>query len=185
MAEYARVRVLFEKINHPGLKDVIAALEVQRDISQMTYMQITNHLVTKVSQLDETSGGKFRGRNVASANRTGKGKQGKGPSNGGIHMPDGSIWTGFYPNWKQMPEDKQSKVQAAREKKKLHRKKDSKVSEIKSLINEVASLKRSISKTSSATVAFEEDKKDEEKPPNDAGNQFGGRNKKQKGNNTP
>ena len=76
-----------------------------------------------------------------------------------------------------MPEDKQSKVQAAREKKKLHRKKDSKVSEIKSLINEVASLKRSISKTSSATVAFERGKEYEEKPPNDVENQYGGRNK--------
>ena len=116
MAEYARVRVLFEKINHPGLKDVIAALEVQRDVSQMTYIQITNYLVTKVSQLDNTSAGKFKGRNLTSVNRTNKGKQGKCPSNGGIHMPDDSIWTGFYPNWKQMPEDKQSKVQADREK---------------------------------------------------------------------
>ena len=84
-----------------------------------------------------------------------------------------------------MPEDKKSKVQVAREKKKSNKKKDSNVSEIKTLINEVASLERSISKTSSSTVTFEEDKQDEEKPPNDAGNQFGGRNKKQRGNSTP
>ena len=103
MAEDAKVRVLFEKINHPGLKDVIATLEVQRDISQMSYEQITNHLVTKVSKFDDASSGKFRKRNLSSAPTGRKGKA-KGPSNGGFHIPDGSIWTGFYLNWKQMQE---------------------------------------------------------------------------------
>ena len=76
-----------------------------------------------------------------------------------------------------MPEDNQSKVQAARDKKKLTKKKDPKVSEIKALISDVSFLKRSVSKTSLSDVTFEEGKLDKEKPPNDAGNQFGGRNK--------
>ena len=95
----ATKRVLFEKINHPGLKDVTVALEVQRDISQMSYEHITNHLVTKVSKFDDASSGKFKGRNLSSATTGRKGKV-KGPANGGVHMPDGSIWTGFYLNWK-------------------------------------------------------------------------------------
>ena len=65
---------------------------------------------------------------------------------GGVHMPDGSIYTGFYPNWRALPEDKKKKVVAAREKKKLAKKGKNKVSEIKTLMNEVASLKRSICK---------------------------------------
>ena len=178
MAEDAKIRVLFEKINHPQLKDAIAALEVQRDINKMSYEQITNHLITKVSKFDDVSGGKFKGRNLSSVSA---GQKSKGPVNGGIHMPDGSIWTGFYPNWKQMSEDKQAKVKAAREKKKLNKKKDAKVSEIKTLINEVESLKRTIASTSSSNVQADgEQKSDEDETPNNAGTQFGGRNKKQK-----
>ena len=176
MAEDAKVRVLFEKINHPGLKDVIAALEVQRDISQMSYEQITNHLVTKVSKFDDVSSGKFRGRNLSSATTRHTDKA-KVPATGGVHMPDGSIWTGFYPNWKQMQESMQAKVIAAREKKKSSRKKDTKVSELKTLISEVASIKRSIAKTATSTVTLENEGSD---TPNNAGTQFGGRNKKQK-----
>ena len=59
-------------------------------------------------------------------------------------MLDGSIFTRFYSNWRELPEDKRNKVQAAREKKKLGNKKQNKVSEIKTLIKEVESLNRSI-----------------------------------------
>ena len=96
MVEDAKVRVLFDNL---GLKDVIAALEVQHDIGQMSCQQITNHLVTKISQFDGGSGGKFKGRNL-SETKTGQRVKSKGLSNGSIHIPDGNIWAGFYSNWK-------------------------------------------------------------------------------------
>ena len=66
---------------------------------------------------------------------------------------------------------------AAREKKKLAKKGKNKVSEIKTLMNEVASLKRSIAK---AEIAEMNEGDDDPVTPTDAGAQFGGRNKKAK-----
>ena len=47
MVEEAKIRLLFEKINHSELKQAIAALEVQHDMNTMSYTQIKNHLVKK------------------------------------------------------------------------------------------------------------------------------------------
>ena len=112
MEEEANFRTLFDKINHPGLNQAVVALEVQHDMNKMTYVQITNHLATKVSKFD-TKQVKFRG---VGATKSGKPKQeGKAPKNGGVHMPDGSVFTGFYPNWRELSEEKQNKVKATRE----------------------------------------------------------------------
>ena len=46
MVEEAKIRLLFEKINHSELKQAITALEVQHDMNTMSYTQINNHLVT-------------------------------------------------------------------------------------------------------------------------------------------
>ena len=173
MAEEAKIRILFEKINHPELKQAVAALEVQHDMNKMSYAQITNHLATKVSKFD-TKLVKFRSSNVSSTKTE---SRGKGPKDGGVHMPDGSIYTGFYPNWRALPEDKKKKVIAAREKKKVAKKGKNKVSEIKTLINEVASLKRSVAK---AEIAEMNEEDGDPVTPTDAGAQFGGRNKKAK-----
>ena len=180
VAEEAKIRILFEKINHPELKQAVAALEVQHDMNKMSFDQITNHLATKVSKFG-TKLVKFRS-NVASAKVGSRGGfKGKMPEDGGVHMPDGSIYTGFYPNWRTLPEDKKKKVMAAREKKKLAKKSQGKVSEIKTLINEVASLKRSIAKAETAKNDGERKMSDDSSAtPNDAGTQFGGRNKKAK-----
>jgi len=65
MAEEAKIRVLFENINHPETNQDIEALEVQHDISKMSYMQIKNHLVTKVSKFETASTSKIN-RNISS-----------------------------------------------------------------------------------------------------------------------
>jgi len=120
LVEEAKIRLLFEKINHAELKQAIAALEVQHEMNTMSYTQITNHLVTKVSKVETPGASKFNPRNLSSAN-TGiqKGKVAKrGPKQGGVHMPDGSVYTGFYSNWRELQDDKKQKVQSAREKKK-------------------------------------------------------------------
>ena len=69
------------------------------------------------------------------------------------------------------------KVQSAREKKKLNKKTDTKVSEIKTLTKEVSNHKRSLSQ-----VKVKEDgdtlSDNDDVTPNNARTQFGGRNKK-------
>ena len=94
-------------------------------------------------------------------------------------MPDGSVFTGFYPNWRELHENKRNKVQAACEKKKLGNKKQNTVSDVKTLIKEVAFLKGSISQTETSD-ADDEAKKAEDAIPNDADTQFRGRSKKKK-----
>ena len=179
MVEEAKIRLLFEKINHSEFKQAIAALEIHHGMNTMSYTQITNHLVTKVSKLENSGTSKLNSRNLSSTNTVQKGKAEKGgPKQGGVHMPDGSVYTSFYPNWRELPEDKRQKVQSTREKKKLCKKTDSKVSEIKVLINEISSLKRSL-----AQVKVKEGgdtSSDEDINHNNVGTHFGGSNKKQK-----
>ena len=64
-------------------------------MNKMTHVQITNHLATKVSKFDNKKV-KFRGVSAAKAGK--QERSGKGPKNGGVHMPDGSVFTGFYPS---------------------------------------------------------------------------------------
>ena len=64
-------------------------------MNKMTHVQITNHLVTKLSRF-ENNQVKFRGVSAAKSNE--QKRSGKGPKNGGVHMPGGSVFIGFYPN---------------------------------------------------------------------------------------
>ena len=89
-------------------------MEVQHDITKMPYKQITNHLVTKVSKIEDISTGKIRDRNVLLAKTSQKGKN---PKKGSIHMLDGSVYTGFYFDVNDIPQDQKNKVITAREKK--------------------------------------------------------------------
>ena len=93
-------------------------------------------------------------------------------------MPYGSVYSGFYSDFKDMPQDQKNTVIAAREKKKKKGKNLHKVSEMKSLVSEVASLKRMI--TASTSTETLEEGVDEEATPNNAGPQFGGYSKKTK-----
>lgn len=53
-------------------------------MNKMTYIQITNHIVTKVSKIDATNAEKDK-------------HEGKCHKNGGVYIPDGSVFTGFNP----------------------------------------------------------------------------------------
>ena len=99
------------------------------------------------------------------------------PSKGGC-IPDGSVYTGFYPYWREISDDKRQKVQSARENKKLSKKTESKFSEIKNLIKKVSNIKRSLSQLKVKEGG--DTSIDEDIAPNNARIQFGGRNKKQK-----
>lgn len=95
MAEEAKIGMLFDKTNYPELTQAIVAIGMQCNVNKMTFFQITNNLSTKVSKFDNKQA-KFR---VVATVKLGKPKHnGKGPSNGGVCMPDGSVFTVFYPN---------------------------------------------------------------------------------------
>ena len=82
----------------------------------MTFLQITNHLDTKVSKFEDKQE-KLRG--VASAKPGKPEKNGKWPKNGGVRIPDGSLLTGFYPIWRDFSGKKKNEVKSSGKKKNL------------------------------------------------------------------
>ena len=96
-------------------------------------------------------------------------------------MPDGTIFTGFYPNWKEL--DKEEKQQVLDTHKKKKNKSDNVVSnkhgisEIETLTEAIHTMKWSVSKLISnklsTAVEVDDDPKNNE-PKKDAGNSFGG-----------
>ena len=93
MTEGAKIRTIFEKLNHLGLKDTITALEIQYDITTISYTHITNHLVTNMFTFNDISTVKFRGRNISFAHTSQNGKKSKKES---IQIPDGNVYIGVY-----------------------------------------------------------------------------------------
>ena len=94
MADDAKTRFLFKKVQHPGLQTAIAALRVQMNLgSAVTYTMAANHLSTAVSELPEHIA---KNRNVSGVGTNDK----KGSSD--IYNEDGSIITGHIPNWRNL-----------------------------------------------------------------------------------
>ena len=60
MTEEYKIRTLFRNVNYRELNQTIKALEVQYGVIEMTFIQITNHLTTKVSKF-ENKQAKLRG----------------------------------------------------------------------------------------------------------------------------
>ena len=76
-----------------------------------------NHIASAVSELPEYIA---INRNISAVQQEG-GRQGAPES--GIHLEDGSIWTGFYPNWDNLSRDEVDKVMDERARKRKERKK--------------------------------------------------------------
>lgn len=112
MAEDARVRFLFKKVQHKDLQPAIEALQAQMTAgTNITYTMAANHLSTKVSTLPEYLS---KNRNISGvAAKTGNTTNGGGD---GIYNADGSINTGFIPHWRSLSKEDQDKVRAERKK---------------------------------------------------------------------
>jgi hypothetical protein len=96
----------------------------------------------------------------------------------GIDMPNGSVWTGYYSDWKKMSDADKQTVMDTRKKNKLKvmTPNKKKASDLKS---QIAELKRSIaSLQSKSSNDDEKDKSDNSEVPDNAGDAFGGRQKK-------
>ena len=134
---------------------------------------MANHLTAAVSELPEFQ----LARRVSTVNRIRGGGKGKHKRDS-IYAGDGTIFTGYYSNFMSFSKEECDKVIAERECKngKKNDKRDTKrkLSELQSLTEDIAMMKRTVSQLITAKPG-NHDEEDKEVPRNDAGNCFGGR----------
>lgn len=172
-SEAAKLRFLFDKVQSPDLKH---PLEAVRTVSSMnpdafTFTSAANHLASSVKPRS-----KRELAAVAFSDTT---------SEKNDIRRDGKIFTGYYPNWKQLSRDDQKAVLAERDRLGTKGNKSDGKSQkpqqknwkkqVKGLKRKIAALKR---KASGSDSSDDDEEKDE--PSSDAGNAFGGRNEKSK-----
>ena len=125
----AKQRELFKRVQHPQLHDTIKALKVRFDMEGITYTQAANHLTAAVLELPEyhltrkvsaSSSGtpRIQGGGGSSHNSKIKRKGGMQALNKGILMSNGSVFTGYYPNWSDLSKEDKQRVLDLRNKKK-------------------------------------------------------------------
>ncbi len=183
MSDDAKMRFLFTKVTHTGLRGAIEALKAQQTAgAEVTYTRAASHLATAVSELPEYLS---KHRNIS-----GVGTQGNSSD---ITNEDGSIKTGHIPNWRNLSESDRQKVRDERERLGIQRKGNSPgkknkndANRIKQLQSQNKKMKRQIKSLKRSNKRSEKDdgdNGDDSDGDTDAGDQFGGRaaKKKQKG----
>ena len=140
ITEQAKVRMLLKKVDHPQLQDAIGALRVRAAMDGITFTECANHLAAQVSELpDQQSTRKIAGTGSERKKKKGVDThriRGGGAADGaankrkGIHMPDGTIWTGFYSEWEQLSKEDRQSVLDARQKNKAKGGRGRQVSEV-------------------------------------------------------
>ncbi|KAI2505832.1 hypothetical protein MHU86_8608 [Fragilaria crotonensis] len=116
--------MLLKKIQHPQLQNAVSALlriRAQLD-SVLTFTECANHLSAIVSELPDHQ----LNRKISATHAKPKAKRirGGGTSNSlaskckGMHMPDGSVWTGFYSDLDKMSDADKETVMETRKKNK-------------------------------------------------------------------
>ena len=111
MNEETKVRFLFKRVQHDKLQSAIEALKAQQTAgTDITYTMAANHLSSAVAALPEYIS---RNRTVAGVTASGDGDKGKEGSSA-IYNPDGSINTGFIPNWRGLSAADRAIVQTER-----------------------------------------------------------------------
>ena len=184
VTEQAKVRMLLKKIQHPQLQNAVSALRIRAQLDSVTFTECANHLAAMVSELPDN----HLTRKVSAVDsKSSKAKRirGGGASNGaaskrkGIHMPDGSVWTGYYSDWEKMSDTDKETVIATRKSNKAKGTTPTKrkVADVKS---QLADLKRSIAALKLAKAARDDDTSatDDSSVPDNAGDAFGGRSSK-------
>ena len=193
ITEQAKVRMLLQKVQHPQLQAAVDALRVRATIDGLTFTVCANHLSAQVSELPDpqtprkvsgaSSSNKAQKGNTAKRIRGGGAGNSPGKRRDGIYMPDGSVWTGFYADWEQLSKEDRQTVMDTRAANKAKGGKGRKVSEVgskqklKDIKTEVAALKRKLASLKSDKESVATDSDDEDVPDN-AGDAFGGRQKK-------
>lgn len=188
MADDAKTRFLFKKVQHSGLQAAIAALRAQQTAgTNITYTMAANHLSTAVSELPEYIS---KNRNVSGV---GTGSDQKGSAD--IYNSDGSIITGHIPNWRNLTKFDRDLVMNERKRLGIRGGKNSssgggngnksdanRIKQItaqnKKLKRQIKAIKRKQSSDDATAVTVNSD------TDVDPGDTFGGRNSKKKSKNT-
>ena len=193
MTEEAKVRFLLKKVLHPQLSETVEALRTRLSTDPpgtITMTLVANHLASAVSELPEYAAVHRK------VNAVGNGEV-QAPASG-VTLADGSIWTGYYPNWDQLSKEDVKKVMDERNRKRSDRKnkgkgggnknKDGgkKASDYKT---ELTQLKSVLQKRNRKIAALKKNNSDESEGSgnggsdgsgDDAGNSFGGKRQKKK-----
>ena len=180
ISEQAKVRMLLKKVEHPQLQDAIGALRVRHQMDGINFTECANHLSAIVSELPDHQ----LSRKVSAVDKKPQRIRGGGGRPGsdlaskrkGIHMPDGTVWTGYYSDWDKMSESDKTTVMETRKKKKGSTPPTKKRS-ANDMKAQLAELKRSIAAMQS-TPSVDKDDSDSSDTNDNAGDAFGGRSKK-------
>ena len=171
LTENAKVLELLKRVQNNQLQDTVKALRVRFDIDGISYTEAANHLAAAVSELPEF----LLARRVSSLKRICGGGSEKGKNKfkrDSIYANDGTIFTGYYSNWKSLPKEDRDKVIAERKKKNtsggIKNENKRKLAELQSLTDDIAMMKRTISQL--VATKRNHDEQDEDTPRNDAGN---------------
>ena len=113
MTEDAKVRFLLKKTLHPQLANAVETIQSQLSLNPgtVTVATVSNFLASRVSDLPDYVS---RQRNV---NAIGSENNTNTAPNTGVVLSDGSIWTGYYPNWQKLSKEEKDKVTAERKSK--------------------------------------------------------------------
>ena len=184
MPEEAKIRFLFKKVQHTGLKSAVKALKAQMTAGvNVTYTMAANHLSTAVSELPEYVS---KNRNVSAV---GEDKSEGGSEKPTIYNSDKSIKTGYIQGWHSLSEADQEKVKAKRARKRATRKSGQNSNNnaatsnrMKQLAKQNKKYKRQIKslKRSTNDDGNNDDSTDDDDEDADAGDQFGGKASKKK-----
>ena len=109
LTENAKVRELLKHVQHNQLQDTVKALWVWFDLDGISYTEAANHLTSAVSELPEY----LLARHVSSLKHIHGGGSDKGKNKfkwDSIYADDGTIFTGYYSNWKSFSKEDRNKV---------------------------------------------------------------------------
>ena len=190
VTEQAKIRYLLKKVEHPQLQSAVENLRfTSSKDSTTTFTECANHLSSHVSTLpDYQLNRKVAAADTSSKVKTKRIRGGGGPGTSlaskrkGIHMPDGSVWTGYYSDWEKMSDADKQVVMDTRKKNKAkggtpHKRKVSEVS----VQAQIADMKKSIVAAIKQGHSGKDDDTattDDSSITDNAGDSFGGRSKK-------
>ena len=183
MTEQAKVRMLLKKVEHPELQGAINALRVRAVMDGITFTECANHLSGIVSELpDHQSTRKVSATDIKGGTpkciRGGGSNKDAGSKRKGIHMPDGSVWTGYYSDWEKMSDTDKQTVMDTRKKNKAKgttsgkKKGNDLKAQFAELKRTLAAMQSKSSKNDDTDDTVDTDVSD------NAGDAFGGRQKK-------
>ncbi len=174
--------MLLQKVEHPQLRDAVGALRVRAQLNGITFTERASHLSAIVLELPD-----HQVRKIAAAESKVRPKhlRGGGGANGtlgakrkGIYMPDDIVYTGNVSDWDKMSDTSKQIVTDTRKKNKAKGLTPNK-KKVGNLKAQQAEFKRSIAAMQSKTSHDDtNDKSDYSDAPDNAGDVFGSRQKK-------